>query len=62
MKLFALALTLVTAANAVNLASSQSEELVQITADAEAESYNDCCCDDKDYYCPPVLDKCPGVH
>ena len=52
-------------------------ELVQTTADADCQSESypppvypgheddhgcDCCCDcDKDYYGPPVLDKCPGV-
>ena len=50
--------------------TADTEVDTEVEAEVDAEEYgihpgypkNDHCdCDDHDYYCPPVLEKCPGV-
>ena len=45
-------------------AQTETETGAETCADAEGYPYCDPCCykDDKDYYCKPVLDDCPGVY
>lgn len=68
-------LALVSSVQAVRLDDAQviktvpaPEELVQVDTEAKAdaaayppEPYSDDCCHDDDYYCPPCLEKAPGV-
>jgi len=72
MKFLSLALVLLGTANAIKLASQTTEDEIPIVAEGAYSTYSapaystykhhDMCDDDDDeYFCPPALEKCPGV-